>query len=163
MIKRILVEGPDCSGKSTAIDRIKNALKWDAKSLHHREGDQFNRYIKEYCSADNTVFDRGHFSEAVYGQMWRGGNPFSEEEFTILNRYSQKEGLIIFAIPSEKTLIERYTTRDFLQQIKKNELPLARKLFVEQAQKVSHFSYASSSYQELDSLVDNILWRVKNG
>jgi len=141
MIKRILIEGPDCSGKSTALDRIKNALRWDAKSLHHREGDQFQRYIKEYCSAENIVFDRGHFSESVYGRMWRGGNPFSQQEFNFLNFYLQREGLVIFALPSEETLISRYRARNFSQQIKENELSFARKLFLEKSQNVTNILY----------------------
>lgn len=160
MIKRILIEGPDCSGKSTAIDRIKNSLRWDAKSLHHREGDQFQRYIKEYCSAESIVFDRGHFSEAVYGQMWRGGNPFSKEEFDFLNFYLQRDGLIIFALPSEETLINRYSARNFSQQIKENELALARNLFLEKSQIVPYILYTSESYKELDDLVADVLRRV---
>jgi len=160
MIKRILIEGPDCSGKSTALDRIKNALRWDAKSLHHREGDQFQRYIKEYCSAENIVFDRGHFSEAVYGRMWRGGNPFSQQEFNFLNFYLQREGLVIFALPSEETLISRYRARNFSQQIKENELSFARKLFLEKSQNVTNILYTSSSYEELDNLVADVLRRV---
>jgi thymidylate kinase len=160
MIKRILIEGPDCSGKSTALDRIKNVLRWDAKSLHHRDGNQFQRYIKEYCSAENIVFDRGHFSESVYGQMWRDGNPFSKEEFEFLNFYLQNEGLIIFALPSEETLINRYRARNFSQQIKENELALARKLFLEKSQTVSHILYSSASYKELDDLVADVLRRV---
>ncbi len=160
MIKRILIEGPDCSGKSTALDRIKNALGWDAKSLHHRDGDQFQRYIKEYCSAENIVFDRGHFSEAVYGQMWRGGNPFSSQEFDFLNFYLRREGIIIFALPPEETLVSRYRSRNFSQQIKESELALARDLFLEKSKNVPHIFYTSSSFNELDGLVKNVLRRV---
>ena len=160
MIKRILIEGPDCSGKSTALDRIKNALRWDAKSLHHREGDQFQRYVKEYCSAENVVFDRGHISESVYGKMWRGGNPFSEKEFDFLTFYLQREGLVIFTLPSDETLISRYRSRNFPQQIKENELSLARKLFLEKSQTMPHILYISSSYSELDVLVDSVVRRV---
>lgn len=160
MIKRILIEGPDCSGKSTALDRIKNAFKWDAKSLHHREGDQFQRYIKEYCSAENIVFDRGHISESVYGQMWRGGNPFSKEEFSMLNFYLQREGLVIFSLPSEEVLLSRYRSRKFDQQIKENELALARNLFLEQSHFIPNIIYTSSSYLELDELVEGVVRRV---
>jgi thymidylate kinase len=160
MIKRILIEGPDCSGKSTAIDRIKNSLRWDAKSLHHKEGDQFQRYLKEYCTAENIVFDRGHISESVYGQMWRGGNPFTKEEFNFLNFYLQREGLVIFALPSEETLISRYRSRSFSQQIKENELFIARNSFLEKSKLVPNILYTSSSYVELDELVKEVFRRV---
>ena len=160
MIKRIFLEGPDCSGKSTAIDRIKNALRWDSKSLHHRDGDQFQRYLQEYCSAERIVFDRSHISESVYGQMWRGGNPFTKEEFNFLNFYMQREGLVIFDLPSEETLISRYRARNFQQQIKEEELTLARNLFLEKSEPVPHILYTSSSYRELDDLVVEVLRRV---
>jgi hypothetical protein len=160
MIKRVLIEGPDCSGKSTALDRIKNALRWDAKSLHHKEGDQFQRYISEYCSAERIVFDRGHISESVYGQMWRGGNPFTEKESLMLDFYLQRKGLVIFALPSEDVLINRYRARNFSQQIKEDELVLARNLFLEKSKNIPHILYTSSSYKELDGLVEDVLGRV---
>lgn len=160
MIERILIEGPDCSGKSTALDRIKNTLRWDAKSLHHLEGDQFQRYIKEYCSSEKIVFDRGHISELVYGKMWRGGNPFTEKEQTNLDFYLQRKGLIIFALPSEEVLIERYRKRNFQQQIKENELAQARNLFLEYSKKIPHILYKSSSIQELNELVAEVLKRT---
>ena len=82
--KRIIVEGPDCSGKSTVVHRIKNALRWDSKSLHHKGGDQFSRYLREYANNDCIVFDRSHFSEIVYSKLWRNGSPFTEIESNIL-------------------------------------------------------------------------------
>ena len=84
-LKRIIVEGPDCSGKSTLVDTLKNRLLWDAKSLHHKEGNQFQRYLKEYALGEEVVFNRAHFSENVYSKLWRGGSPFLEKEKEILN------------------------------------------------------------------------------
>ena len=55
-ITKIIIEGPDCSGKSTVVERIKNMLRWDSKSLHHQPGNQFKRYLKEYALNDNIVF-----------------------------------------------------------------------------------------------------------
>ena len=70
-ISKIIVEGPDCSGKSTVVERIKNMLCWDSKSLHHKEGNQFLRYLREYVLNENVVFDRAHFSEEAYSHLWR--------------------------------------------------------------------------------------------
>jgi hypothetical protein len=92
--------------------------------------------------------------------MWRGGNPFYQQEFNFLNFYLQRDGLVIFALPSEETLISRYRARNFSQQIKENELALARRLFLEKSQSVSNILYTSSSYEELDSLVADVLRRV---
>jgi thymidylate kinase len=157
-VARIIIEGPDCSGKSTLVERIKNALRWDSKSLHHREGRQYERYLYEYAVNKQIVFDRSHFSEIVYSTLWRGGNPFSKEEQNILNQIVQLNTIIIAALPSEDKLKERYNARNYAQQIKLEELTHARTLFLETLKYIPHIIYKSETYEELDKLVE----RVKN-
>lgn len=156
MIARIIIEGPDCSGKSTLVDRIKNELRWDAKHLHHKDGNQFERYAKEYLTNERIVFDRSHFSEVVYGTMWRGGNPFSEEELKILNQISRTNTIIILTCPETEVLEKRYSTRGYKQQIKPEELKKSRDLFLNVFQNVPHILYKSESYDELESLVNYV-------
>src|SRR3989338_8449754 len=104
LMSSILVEGPDCSGKTTLVERLKNTLRWDSLCLHHRDGDQFLRYLHAYSSQDHVVFNRGHVSEAVYGRVWRGGNPFTKEEWNVLNEVCDLRILIIVAFPSIETM-----------------------------------------------------------
>lgn len=158
MINKVIVEGPDCSGKSTVVDRVKNALRWDSKSLHHKEGNQFNRYLQEYALADRVVFDRSHVSEAVYSELWRRGSPFSEEEGKILNMLLQKDSLIILSSPSVELMQERYKSRGFTQQVKFEELEESRNLFFKRfnGDKIPFIAYGSQTYEELDYLVENI-------
>ena len=152
----IIIEGPDCSGKSTLINQLKNELKWDAKSLHHKESNQFSRYLNEYAGNDLIVFDRSHFSEIVYSILWRGGNPFSKEEQKILDSFCIEKVLIIFACPSAKVLKKRYSERDYDQQIKYGELEKSRKLFCEVLKDIPKIVYESKNYEELDKLVKKI-------
>ncbi len=161
MINKIIIEGPDCSGKSTAVNTIKNALRWDSKSLHHQSGDQFTRYIKEYTFNSNIVFDRSHFSEIVYSKLWRGGSPFSNKELEFLNFLAQRDTITIFVIPEIKVLKERYLNRDYEQQIKLSELKESQKLFKQVSKNINHILYLSSSYEELDQLVNKIKKIVK--
>lgn len=156
MIKSIIVEGPDCSGKSTVVDRIKNMLRWDSKSLHHREGNQFNRYLKEYAFGCKTVFDRSHISEIVYSILWRGGNPFNEREESILNEIVREKSLIIFVCPELEVIQKRYLNRDFDQQIKLDELEKSRKIFIEIMDKFAFIFYQSKDNDELDNLLKKI-------
>ena len=153
---RIIIEGPDCSGKSTVVDRIKNALRWDSKSLHHKEGDQFGRYIKEYALNSNIVFDRSHFSEIVYSILWRNGSPFSRKEKALLDELCTYRTIIIFTCPALKTIKERYKRRKFSQQIKYCELERSRRLFCELLKDIPHILYQSRDYEELDLLVKQI-------
>lgn len=161
MITRIIIEGPDCSGKSTVVDRIKNALHWDSKSLHHREGNQFARYLKEYAASEHIVFDRSHFSEEVYSKLWRGGSPFSKEEKEILDNICRLNTLVIFTCPEAEVLKERYLKRGYEQQIKPEELEKSRELFCSEFSKVPHSLYTSKDYDELNVLVKEVRELVK--
>lgn len=155
-MRNIIVEGPDCSGKSTLIDRLKNTLRWDARSLHHKEGNQFSRYLKEYAFLEKTVIDRSHFSEEIYSRMWRGGSPFSKDEKEILDKIATSQSLIILACPSLDTLRKRYLARDYPQQILLEELDLSRNLFIEQLGKSRTILYESTSYEELEKVVREV-------
>ena len=157
IVSKIIVEGPDCSGKSTLVDRLKNRLRWDGRSLHHKEGNQFQRYLKEYALADNVVFDRSHISEEVYSQLWNRGKPFTEKEKEILDNLIEYNSIIIFTLPQWEHMHQRYIDRKFEQQIKLNELQHSRSLFENTMRRFSYLVYTSSSYAELDLLVDDIV------
>lgn len=159
--RAILVEGPDCSGKSTLINTLKNVLRWDSKSLHHREGDQFERYLLEYSLADRVVLDRGHISEEVYGRMWRGGDPFDLIERRILDEIVGKKMLMIFACPPTNLMKERYLSREYKQQIKLNELVLAKRLFCYRIKRMPYFYYASINMNELNEVIRTVLGDLK--
>ena len=161
VITQILVEGPDCSGKTTLVERLKNELHWDAKALHHLEGNQFKRYLREYALQEKIIFNRGHYSEAAYGKLWRGGSPFSEKEKNILDQICQQNMIIIFACPSLEILQQRYQQRTFPQQIKYEELGAIRKNFCELMQDAPYLLYQSASYEELQSLLEQVSRLVK--
>ena len=160
-VNKIIIEGPDCSGKSTLVDRIKNVLRWDAKSLHHVEGDQFNRYLSEYVSANNTVLDRSHFSEIVYSDLWGRSRPFTKEEGRLLDFASQRNSVIIFACPTLEIMESRYKKRKFDQQIKFEELEKSRNLFIDTLNGIKKLAYFSRDFEELDNLVFKVKEMIK--
>ncbi|MFH1802391.1 MAG: hypothetical protein ABH864_02970 [archaeon] len=156
MKSKVIVEGPDCSGKSTLVNQLKNKLRWDSKSLHHREGKQFERYLKEYSFSEGVVLDRSHFSEAVYSEMWRGGTPFEEWEEKLLDELAAKTSVIVLACPSLGVLRERYKSRGYDQQISLEELEMARKFFLEKLKDVNFILYESKDLAELDDLIRKV-------
>jgi len=155
-IIRVIIEGPDCSGKSTLVERVKNTLKWDSRYLRHKDGDQFERYLFEYASVNQVVFDRGHLSESVYSKLWRGGSPFSNKQKEILNKICCEKTLLIFACPSIKIIKNRYLSRNYGQQIKLEELELSRKLFIKEFKSLTKIVYKSKDYGELENLLKKI-------
>ncbi|HLF53621.1 MAG TPA: hypothetical protein VI544_00400 [Candidatus Nanoarchaeia archaeon] len=160
-ISKIIVEGPDCSGKSTLVERLKNKLKWDSKSLHHKEGNQFQRYLHEYAFADNVVFDRSHISEEVYGTLWRGGSSFMKSEKEILDCLIKYNSIIIFACPPLDVMKERYKLKGFEQQISIEELEKSRELFLLRLINIPHLLYASRDYSELNALLQKVVEMIK--
>lgn len=158
--RKVIVEGPDCSGKSTLVERLKNTLRWDSKYLRHSDGNQFFRYLKEYSHQESIVFDRSHFSEAVYGQLWRGGSPFNDKEKQILDDICDMHGLVIFCIPSLEDMESRYNGRRFEQQITLDELNKSRELFLAES-KHAHIIYNSRDFDELEEVINRVKGMVQ--
>jgi len=155
-IDAVIVEGPDCSGKSTLVDRLKNTLRWDAKSLHHKPGNQFKRYLREYALMENTVIDRSHFSEQVYSTIWRGGSPFNSVEKEILDKIALNQSLVILVCPSVDVLRKRYLARNYPQQIKLDELEHSRELFISELGGICNIHYQSRDYDELERVLNQV-------
>ncbi|MBU2576608.1 MAG: hypothetical protein KKF50_02710 [Nanoarchaeota archaeon] len=143
------------------VNQLKNSLRWDSKSLHHIECDQFTRYFKEYAFADKIIFDRSHISEEVYSKLWRNGTSFQKNEKEVLDKILEINGLIIFACPNIETLQDRHSSRNFSQQIKYSELEKSRELFIEELSNHHYLIYLSKSYEELDKLIKKVKEMVK--
>jgi len=157
--KQVLIEGPDCSGKSTLVNCLKNELCWDAKSLHHKDADQFSRYLFEYSSQEKIIFDRGHISESIYSALWRGGNPFSVGESTVLDSIVRMNMITVFALPDVSVLRERYALRNYAQKITISELETSACLFKDYFdcnKIIPAIIYCSKDYWELEYTVKKV-------
>jgi energy-coupling factor transporter ATP-binding protein EcfA2 len=98
-IKFVIVEGNDGTGKTTLVDELSGVLRpqgWDTKTLVHRPGDQFSRYLLEYSNADRIIFNRSHFAEQVFGSIYRQEKPFSNTELETLNAIVRQYAMVIY-------------------------------------------------------------------
>jgi len=105
----ILLEGSNGSGKSTLAKLLKvNLVGWSVQTLDYEPDERpFRRFLSQYGLSQHMIFDRGHFSEVVYGDMFRGGRHFSKDELTMLNDYCRNRGIVILCDPSENELRRR--------------------------------------------------------
>lgn len=165
-LTNVLVEGPDCAGKSTLVKELHNRLRLDARFLGHKETpSQFRRYLTEYAAAHETVFDRGHLSELVYSQVLGRPAPFSKREATILNGISAETQVVVLALPDEQTAIGRYRDRNehVLQKVGETELLRALDGFercLEFDLGTNVVVYRSRDYDELELLLADIRLRM---
>ena len=117
----ILVEGTDCSGKSTLIKRFqdichlnvfKNPIKPTA-GLQERgfvNGTYFGAYNSAKLLRDDLIFDRSHITELVYAKIKRGYEP--EKDFW--NKWEEENShyvVVVYVTASLDVLKERMKAR----------------------------------------------------
>ncbi len=161
IIRRIIVEGPDRSGKSTLVKALKDILGWDSKYLGHKNvKDQYQRYLEEYALNDRVVFDRSHVSEIVYSKLW--DRPLiSKDDVKILDYISSRNGLIIFALPPLEVVLERHNNTEG-QKISVDDLVRSYDLFREIKNNYWAQVYTETTFEGLEKFVRNIREMVYN-
>lgn len=119
----IIVEGPDGSGKTTVIEKLKHVRR-QLKSIRGGVGgntlvgwstdDTLQAYIKkihdaqreELRDAQLIAYDRFHLSEVVYGPILRGRQELRDGDLHLLNDYIRRKQIpVILCLPSFKTTL----------------------------------------------------------
>jgi thymidylate kinase len=163
LFRGVIVEGSDCSGKTTLVKRLKADLSiagWDVLYMGHKPGDQFKRYMRTYLEADGLLFDRGHFSEVVYGDSWRGGRHFAEWERTLLDDVVRENFIVVLCTAPATLLRERYYARDYAQSGSAQELETLQNRFLDTVAPVATIVYESTSVDLLERAVRDVLDRL---
>lgn len=133
MVKIIIVDGVDCSGKSTLIERISKDKRFRnsllIKNNYRPSGEETIPQIKEnyiqmrmmlqnLSGFEYVIIDRWYMSEMIYGKL-RGYEPFEddwyktfEESIQDLKEMKVFESIIyIHMCPSLTTIYERFDSR----------------------------------------------------
>ena len=103
----IVLEGGDCSGKSTLADHF--VEKYGAKKLHGRIFPDMWKYhtamlrlALKWADTELVVIDRLHLSELIYGQVYRGG-PAYDVAARCIDRVLQRAGAItVLCVPTDQ-------------------------------------------------------------
>lgn len=124
---RIIIEGPDCSGKSTLADKltekfpdhvyVHNSLKdkkhvmRDAKgNIIMEVGDLFAAHVTLVRNNPKIIIDRLWPSEIIYGHIFRDGNvEYTAKEMRhIIEQY---EPICVGCLPPKETVQEKFNQR----------------------------------------------------
>lgn len=98
---RILIEGPDGSGKTTLCDElVKRGYHYIHLSKPEGDVDEYMRDASnESTKYDNVIIDRGVISNLVYSTIFKDTSIISSD---VLYDFIAYMDLIILAIPSDK-------------------------------------------------------------
>ncbi len=160
-IKGIIIEGVECSGKTTLIQRVRSdVISYDCIMLGHQNGPQFDRYMRDYMVNDRVIFNRSHYSELIYSRLWKRGVPFSASELDVLNDYIVRNFITILCTADVCCLAERYAKRQYKQKVNLNELSEIKSIFDDVLTPTADYIYSSNDELELDKVLNYVKARL---
>lgn len=97
----VLLEGPDGAGKTTLGRLIEAEFNMPYVHVSSPKGaDVFTHHYLPAMQADNTVLDRLHWSEDVYGLINRGGSGLTAQEFGFIDGIlHSKHAVVVLCLP----------------------------------------------------------------
>lgn len=166
-MRGVIVEGIDCSGKSTLISLIKYAFKRhggiDVRELEHLDcKSQYERYLSEYSSPSKVIFHRSHISEVVFSSFYSRITPFNESELSILEKIVRNDFIVIMAEVSYSLFKERINNSRGSQVIDINDYKKLTELFFLNTKQYKPIYYSSKSTEELEKMCDLVVKRYFN-
>ena len=112
----IIVEGSDCSGKSTLINKLSKSLnipvfKGSDFSIAEKGIEYMYNYMREqYSTRDYIILDRSFISNLVYAPIF-DKNMLSDSQQMNLIEIVKKKSMLIYLKGDEKIILERLANR----------------------------------------------------
>ncbi len=105
----VILEGVDGGGKTTLADELRLSLGLSYVHVSNPEpgDDVFQHHFQPIKGVkDDTIVDRLHWSDDVYGAVLRGGPGLSDQEFGFLDGYLASRGAItVLCAPPLETVL----------------------------------------------------------
>jgi thymidylate kinase len=112
-MSHIIVEGCDCSGKSTAVKAISETTGMSVEKFSKPKQLPFLEYIQFIAEAkEPKICDRFYLGEEVYGPLWRGKSGLEKWQLDFLEgELAEMKTFNIYCCTDEDEIAEKFRTR----------------------------------------------------
>lgn len=123
MKKLILFEGPDCAGKTTLIESIKQEQdEYIHNGLYPSQQAAIDAYMIQFDNFEKrttdyfTLMDRAHWSEEAYGRVIRDTHMLMGDWQMLEERLNEINALVVLCLPPMNHAVFRWSQRNGLGQ-----------------------------------------------
>lgn len=123
MKKLILFEGPDCAGKTTLIESIKQEQDtYIHNGLYPSQQAAIDAYMAQFDNFEKrdgdwlTLIDRAHWSEEAYGRIIRDTHMLMGDWNMLEERLNEINALVVLCMPPMNNAVHRWSQRNGLGQ-----------------------------------------------
>jgi len=112
--------------------------------------------MNEYSTTDAMIFDRGHLSEVVYGNLFRNGKHFNSPELRLLNSYLQNRGIVIICDAPTSTIVERVTNTRYPKHIHETMIDDVREQFMSSVEGLDYIYVDTTKEDDINSALEKV-------
>lgn len=169
-LKRIILEGNECSGKSSLAKKLSEKLGWEIVKGSNFESatgtnEELYDFLEKPLDMDNVIIDRTFFSNMVYATLYPKYTIITNEQYSelqdrLLEQDKNNESIVLYLYTDIETLKERLIDRgdEYIREDKLKDINDMYELLWENA-KVEPYGIDTSIFSSDDAvdLVMNLL------
>lgn len=120
----IILEGPDCSGKSSLARAVFDEHPYKHHGLYDEKQDPMYQTIDETYHGVNDLWDRLHIGEQVYGPIYRGVDRLGAAGRRMLERFLlSRQAVLVKCIPPWQNVFLRFEERQAEEMFNEEKYP----------------------------------------
>lgn len=154
---RIVVEGPDGSGKTTLVDKLAKHYHLNKVVFHQAAPKSYDDYM-QYLKLDNIILERSFMSEMVYPEVFMRKHVLTNYEYNKLLSAYKEDCIIIMMNASPEVLTDRLLKRGDEEEVVLRRIKYISNKYSSITQKLEVPEFNIGDW---DKILDYIEWQHK--
>lgn len=130
-----IIEGSDCSGKTTLVNKLIDKLGYKYKKgssfiLAKAPNEELFNHFKSIAKMDNVIVDRFIYSNRTYADLYKDYSIITQKQKQQIEDMISRKAKVIYLFADDEILQERMRQRGD-EYINENEIPRITKKFSE--------------------------------